>query len=115
MVNGKKLIGSAQYRSKFAVLQHGSLPLTPMYRTLPNYLLLSEEQRRHQIALLESKSCALSEVSGSIPYSALISGLKEGFISTFGGTYIERAWQENELDKIVNMMERPSFQRRWLH
>jgi lipoate-protein ligase A len=45
MVEGRKLLGSAQKRSAKAVLQHGSIPLTPAFRLLPDYLVLSAEER----------------------------------------------------------------------
>ena len=41
MVDGKKLVGSAQKRTAEAILQHGSIPLTSAYRNLPDYLKLS--------------------------------------------------------------------------
>ena len=63
MIDGKKLIGSAQYRSAEAVLQHGSLPLTPAYRELPLYMPVSHDEALAQQQLLARKSTSLSEIT----------------------------------------------------
>ncbi len=114
MVQGKKFVGSAQYRSAAAVLQHGSLPLSPVYRQLPRYLLIPEEERRRQITLLEEKSVSLHEIDASITGLSLVTALKEGFAATLDCPYFERNWSDEELAAIQRLMQSPGFIGRWL-
>jgi len=51
VVNGKKLIGSAQARRKNGVLQHGSLPLWGNLRRITDVLYYSNEQDRNASAM----------------------------------------------------------------
>lgn len=81
MIQGRKLIGSAQYRSKDAVLQHGSIPLTPAYTRLPDYLLLDDSEKREQRTLLEQKSISITEIAPSVTAADLARALRYGFAS----------------------------------
>jgi lipoate-protein ligase A len=51
VVNGKKLIGSAQARRKNGVLQHGTLPLYGDLTRITKALIYSDEQNRREAAL----------------------------------------------------------------
>ena len=116
MVKGRKLIGSAQYRSARAVLQHGSIPLSPAYRQLPEYLLLSDgEQRCRQVALLEEKSCAVNEAIGYdiVDPETLTRALEEGFKETLGCSAVEEGWKDNEVEQITALMVSSPFRERW--
>jgi lipoate-protein ligase A len=55
MVDGRKLAGSAQKRINGAVLQHGSIPLTPAFRNLPNFENISDEEKLSQKYFIEKK------------------------------------------------------------
>jgi lipoate-protein ligase A len=49
-VDGKKLVGSAQARKKFGVLQHGTLPLYGDLARITQVLAFAEEEKREQVA-----------------------------------------------------------------
>ncbi|MBN1129176.1 MAG: hypothetical protein JXA71_09325 [Chitinispirillaceae bacterium] len=84
MVNGKKLIGSAQKRTDRAVLQHGSLPLDGSFRRLPEFCRMDEPTRAAQIKQLEEKCVCVKEIDPEIDADTLIRHLKRGFAETLG-------------------------------
>ena len=112
MVRGRKLIGSAQYRSASAVLQHGSLPLSKAYRRLPKYLPVSKEEQCRQMALLAEKSISLEEIDSTISSPQLIAAFKNGFAATLDCRPYEEVWREEELKGIERMLQDSKFQER---
>ncbi|MBN1578286.1 MAG: hypothetical protein JW913_17125 [Chitinispirillaceae bacterium] len=113
MARGRKLVGSAQYRSDAAVLQHGSLPLTAAYRGLPRYLPLPHGERERQTMLLEEKSIALNEIDPAIKLPELITALEGGFTATLECGSIGQPWSNEELAEIVEMSRDSLFRERW--
>ncbi len=114
MVNGKKLVGSAQRRSTKGVLQHGSIPFSDHYRRLPLYLNVGEKEReRHQI-LLCSKSVGLQEINSSIDVETLIKELQRGFIARLGFPWTRLDWTDDEKSKIDERAKSEEFVSQWL-
>ena len=108
MVNGKKLVGSAQKRSADAVLQHGSIPITNDYRKLPEYLRIDELEKIKQTELLELKSCCIDELTSGVSFNSLAKCLMDGFLSVlpFDGEVIPWTSQEEaEINKILHSDE----------
>ena len=62
-IQGKKVIGSAQMRTKRAVLQHGSIPLSLNYEKLVRVFRL--KQSEDTLRLLHEKSAGLEEFLNS--------------------------------------------------
>jgi len=108
MVNGKKLVGSAQKRSADAVLQHGSIPITADYRRLPEYLRIDESEKIKQIELLESKSCCIDELVSGASFGSLVKCLMDGFSSVLPFDREVIPWnleEEAEINKILHSDE----------
>jgi lipoate-protein ligase A len=67
-VDGRKLVGSAQRRTRDVLLQHGSLPLSVRHKELCRFIAFSEggafEEIRDEI---EKKAISLEEILGYIP------------------------------------------------
>ena len=63
---GRKIIGSAQRRTRNAFLQHGSIPLTPRHESLVEVLKLDPERRRAYLKVLRQHAVSLGEI-GPIP------------------------------------------------
>ena len=61
---GRKLVGSAQRRSRNTFLQHGSILLGHAHRDLVNFLEFSEEQKALLRKDLQAHSVCLSEIAG---------------------------------------------------
>lgn len=114
MVNGKKLVGSAQRRSTKGVLQHGSIPFTDNYRMLPRYLNVSEKERDTHKNLLSLKSICLKEIDANITSQSLIEALQKGFINSLGVPWIRQDWTNDELSKIYDLAVSEEFKKHWL-
>jgi lipoate-protein ligase A len=102
MVDGKKLIGSAQRRTAGAVLQHGSLPISDAYQRLPDYLNISEPERELQKSLLRRKTINLSALDPTITYPRVSKAIIEGFLQVLQISCIEQPWSAAELDIILS-------------
>lgn len=114
MVDGKKLVGSAQRRSTKGVLQHGSIPFSTDFRKLPLYLNVSETEReKHQI-LLRSKSIGLQEINRSIDHETLTGALKKGFITRLDFPWTRQDWTDDEKQRIHALSISEEFVNQWL-
>ncbi|MGB7570079.1 MAG: lipoate--protein ligase family protein [Chitinivibrionales bacterium] len=113
MVDGKKLVGSAQKRTAEAILQHGSIPLTSAYRNLPDYLKLSKAQRNRQMKLLDEKSICISEISHNRSATEIVSALNSGFHMCLPFEAEEIPWSEEDLHQIHSIAESKEFKRQF--
>jgi lipoate-protein ligase A len=100
MVQGKKLVGSAQKRTTYAVLQHGSIPLDGSFRRLPEFLSLSQEERTRQRLLLEKKCICVNEVNPTVDYEKLSACLIKSFTKVLSVPAVSKSWNEEELERI---------------
>ena len=73
-VEGRKLVGSAQRRTRNILLQHGSLPLSSLHKELCSFVALSDGDALEEIRNeMERKTTSLEEIMGHIPeYSRLV-------------------------------------------
>jgi lipoate-protein ligase A len=77
---GRKLVGSAQWRARGGVLQHGSLPLEGEITRIVDYLALSEPERTAQRRALRARACTLEKALGRrVPFAEAARALAEGF------------------------------------
>jgi lipoate-protein ligase A len=77
---GRKLVGSAQRRTRGAILQHGSLPLGAHYRRLPEFLPEAMQHLRPLMARqLEQGSIHLRACMGrEVEWGELVANICEG-------------------------------------
>lgn len=59
VVDGKKLVGSAQRRRRDAFLQHGSILCSERHLDVVNYLLLNTEQKQSYFEVLKNNAISL--------------------------------------------------------
>lgn len=77
---GRKLVGSAQFRRKGVVLQHGALPLMGDVSRLADVLALPESDRERLREKLRQRAIALDEAVGrAVLYGEAAEALAEGF------------------------------------
>lgn len=77
---GRKLVGSAQWRARGGVLQHGTLPLHGDLARILRYLALTDQEREAQRVRLCSRAGTLAQAAGrSIPFDLAAQVLSEGF------------------------------------
>ncbi|NLE01422.1 MAG: hypothetical protein GX640_16265 [Fibrobacter sp.] len=100
MVDGRKLVGSAQRRCTTGVLQHGSIPISDYYRKLPEYLNISDKEREIQRKLLQRKSVSLDELKIDVSVGTIIAALKAGFEESFGLKSVTQSWSNDEIAAI---------------
>jgi lipoyl(octanoyl) transferase len=113
MTGGKKLLGSAQKRSAKAVLQHGSIPLTPAFRRLPDYLALPAAQREAQKRMLERKTACVSEALPEYDAASMKRCLIDGFKETLPFPLNEQQWSVRELTEITRVSVSAAFLSKW--
>ena len=88
-VAGRKLIGSAQWRAKGSVLQHGSLPLQGDLARIVDCLALSDAQRAVQRPHIRGRAITLEEAKGQIvPFAQVAEVLAEGFAQALNLTLL---------------------------
>ena len=113
MVNGKKLVGSAQKRTAHAVLQHGSIPLSPAFRGLPDFLLIDEKEREAQKKLLVQKCTCISEIVPEIKEQELRECLVKGFREALPGKSVLSNWTNDEIGAITRIAKSDEFINKW--
>ncbi|HLV31874.1 MAG TPA: hypothetical protein VKY57_09920, partial [Chitinispirillaceae bacterium] len=114
MVNGKKLIGSAQRRGNDSILQHGSMPLTDYYRKLPHFLKLSQKEQISQSDLLKKKSICIRELDKTLDLDTLVESLKKGFADIFNLDCIDQKFTNDEFQTVEKESKSEGFIKRWL-
>lgn len=114
MVDGRKLVGSAQKRTTNGVLQHGSIPVTDEFADLPHYLILSPDDEAKQKKLLCAKSLWIHEIAPSMQPEQLAELLSDGFISTWNIPFCKSIWSDHEIDTINKIAASDEFIAQWL-
>ena len=84
MLNGRKLVGSAQVRRRFSLLQHGSILFQPQVEALLACLSLTDQQRgAGRIDMAESVA-GLDDLGREINWRDLASAITRAFVKEFG-------------------------------
>ena len=79
-VAGRKLVGSAQWRARGGVLQHGTLPLCGDLGRIASYLALSDVQRETQRRRIVLRATTLEGAIGRIlSFDVVVQALAGGF------------------------------------
>ncbi len=100
MVKGKKLIGSAQKRTRYAVLQHGSIPLDNHFCRLGEFMNASPAEREEVAKLFKNKCTCVREIVPSVEADFLAECIEKGFAETLGLAVEKLDWTEEELNAI---------------
>ncbi len=104
-VGGKKLVGSAQRRTRNVLLQHGSLPLSERHKELCRFIAFSEGENSGAIQdEMERKTSSLEEILGYIPqYSLLVERMRGALGKIFGIKALEL--HSDEVEEIFEKYE----------
>lgn len=93
---GRKLVGSAQWRARGGILQHGTLPLEGDIARVVQYLDFSEDARKEQREALRARATTLYEAMGrTVSFIQVTQALAAGFTDALNlrlvsGTLTER-------------------------
>jgi lipoate-protein ligase A len=80
ITGGRKLVGSAQWRSRGGVLQHGTLPLHGSLTRIISYLALPDRHKESQRHSLPTRAATLEETLGRrLSFTQVVEVLTEGF------------------------------------
>jgi lipoate-protein ligase A len=84
-VNRRKLIGSAQMRRRWGVLQHGTLPLSGDITRICDALVYPDESTREQARnQVRARAATLADVLGIvIGWQTAAAGIADGFAEAF--------------------------------
>ena len=86
-VRGKKLVGSAQWRARGGVLQHGTLPLHGDLTRILDCLSQCADERDLQAGTLRHRVITLENALGhAVPFAAVAQALAGGFAQVLGLT-----------------------------
>jgi lipoate-protein ligase A len=116
VVNGKKLIGSAQARRKDGVLQHGTLPLTGDLTRITNGLRFSDEQQRKEAAWrLLSRATTVETILGyKIPWETVAQAFIAGFQSELDLELVKGELSDQEIDRAARLVQEKYNHPAWL-
>ncbi len=93
----RKLVGSAQWRARGGVLQHGTLPLHGDLTRVVEYLIFSDEERAVRRRSLRNRALTLEEAAGRvIPFDAAAQALAEGLAGALNLTLVPGELTDHE-------------------
>ena len=86
---GRKLVGSAQWRARGGVLQHGTLPLRGDLARIVDYLVFPDPERPAQRRRLYQKALTLEEAAGAVlSFDRVARALAYGFARALNLTLV---------------------------
>ena len=96
-VGGRKLVGSAQWRGRGGVLQHGSLPLYGDLGRIVGYLALTAAEREQQRRAVRERAATLQDALGRVvPFAQAAQALAVGFGRALQVTLVRGELTERE-------------------
>ena len=108
-VDGRKLVGSAQRRSRNVLLQHGSLPLSSRHKELCDFVAFAKEDAFDEIRnQMERKTTSLEEILGYIPeYSVLAKLMRSAMLRLYNVEVVDL--QVQEISGLFNGCKHPVY------
>ena len=100
LVKGKKLVGSAQKRTRSSVLQHGSIPLDDHFCRLGEFMNASPAEKEEVAELFKYKCTWVRAIVPAIGPDYLAECIEKGFVETLGLAAEVKGWTAEELNVI---------------
>lgn len=105
-VGGKKLLGSAQKRTKDRFLQHGAL-IIDYQKDITEYLRLEEKRKKAYQDLMEKEATSLKEITGrQYNFEELAEAFSRGFAKAWAMEAIEYALTVEDIQRIKQIEEK---------
>ena len=107
-VAGKKLVGSAQRRTRRAFLQHGSVWIGCDRDRIHSLIRFKDEaSRRNHLAVLRQSTVTLTEILGREPsWAETALAFREGFQQAFGVRWQTGGWTRREEELRAGFLRR---------
>jgi lipoate-protein ligase A len=113
-VAGRKLVGSAQWRVRGGVLQHGALPLGGDLARVVDYLAFSDVERHAQRRRLHLRAATMEEATGIVyPFDKVAQALAEGFAEALNLTVVPGELSPQERALSVEIREKVYADPEW--
>ena len=113
-VAGRKLIGSAQWRARGGVLQHGTLPLCGDLARIVDYLAFSDSERHAQRSRLHRKALTLEEaIDAVLPFDRVAQALSEGLARALNLTLVSGELSAQERARSAEIRDRVYANPEW--
>lgn len=115
VVDGCKLVGSAQWRGRGGVLQHGSLPLEGDLGRIVDYLAFSQAERERQRQAVRARATTLEEALGSaLPFDLVAQALAQGFGRVLRVKLVPGRLSEDERSLAAELRRERYTASRWI-
>jgi lipoate-protein ligase A len=115
VVGERKLVGSAQWRARGGVLQHGTLPLHGDLARIVAHLNLSDTDREIQRRYLRQRATTLQEAAGRmISFDEAVQGLADGFARALNLKLVPGELTPHELALIADLRRHRYDTPEWL-
>jgi lipoate-protein ligase A len=99
---GQKLVGSAQWRARGGVLQHGTLPLGGDIARIVDVLAFSENEREEQRGTLRQRATTLEGTLGrTVPFLEAAQAMADGFSQALNLTLIPGSLTTHERELVA--------------
>jgi lipoate-protein ligase A len=117
ILDGKKLVGSAQRRFDGAMLQHGSLLIGPEHKRIVDLLPRGRDRLRRAFSeQLDTHTICLAESGhGDIDFEHIAKGLESGFSRELGVDLIAQPLQPDEEQAVGELVESKYATEAWTH
>jgi len=104
-VDGKKLVGSAQRRSKGFFLQQGSIPIDDSYLKIVNYLIERDNSFENRQALVERSTFLDNLTSEPLDDCIVGEAIRKAFNDALDGHLDEGEITDSEKQKLCKMLD----------
>jgi lipoate-protein ligase A len=114
-VGGRKLVGSAQWRVRGGLLQHGTLPLQGDITRIVTYLTFSEAERQTQQRALRARATTLeSALARQVPFAEAAQAMADGFAQALNVTLVPGALTAHEHALAADLRRERYASRAWI-
>lgn len=106
LMNGKKVVGSAQMRNKLGLLQHGSILYSVDIESIFSCFKLEEDVRKKLVEIGKRKISSLSdELNKEITFNDIKTALRKGMEEILQEEIVESELTKDELDIAYELYE----------
>lgn len=114
VVGGRKLVGSAQWRTRGGVLQHGSLPMCGDLARIVDYLQIPLAEREEQRHHVRARAVTLEEALGrALHFERVAQALAGGFARALNVTLTPGELTSDERTLVADLRRRRYADPEW--
>jgi len=114
LMNGRKVVGSAQMRNKFGLLQHGSILYEVNVEDIFDCFKLSKEEKEKMIKIGKEKISSISQELGrSIGFDDIKESFIKGFSEVMGEELVESKLSSLEIDIAYDLYKNKYNTKEW--